>query len=205
MRRADGRPRRAARRVGPVALVGLGQRLAVDDVQRRVEQQQVTRPRRRRPPRRPSAPAAARACCRAPSAGGAGGAQHVDQRGAVGRRRSCAASADSRDDGEDRPLDRPQHRLVGAGRGRRAAPRRPCAPLTRRRRPSSVDTRPRRIWLRITPLLPRAPISEPWLMASQVASRSSSARSPSRRPPRRACAPCWCRCRRRAPDRRSAG
>ena len=28
---------------------------------------------------------------------------------------------------------------------------------------------PRMIWLRITPLLPRAPISEPWLMASHVA------------------------------------
>ena len=32
----------------------------------------------------------------------------------------------------------------------------------------SVDDSPRRIWLRITPLLPRAPISEPWLMASHV-------------------------------------
>ena len=40
----------------------------------------------------------------------------------------------------------------------------------------SVDAMPRRICDRITPLLPRAPISDPWLMASHVA--SSPARAP---------------------------
>ena len=38
----------------------------------------------------------------------------------------------------------------------------------------TVAANPRMIWLRMTPLLPRAPISEPWLTASQIASRSSA-------------------------------
>lgn len=42
-----------------------------------------------------------------------------------------------------------------------------------------VPTRPRRIWLRMTPLLPRAPIRLPWLMALQVGSSPWSAPSSS--------------------------
>ena len=38
---------------------------------------------------------------------------------------------------------------------------------------------PRRIWDRITPELPRAPISEPWLIALHTAARSSPAVSSS--------------------------
>ena len=47
----------------------------------------------------------------------------------------------------------------------------------------SVPVRPRRIWLRMTPLLPRAPMSDPWLIASHVGPRPGSpAGSPSTRP-----------------------
>ena len=44
-------------------------------------------------------------------------------------------------------------------------------------RPFSVEAMPRMICDRITPLLPRAPISEPWLMASHVGSSSPGAAS----------------------------
>ena len=47
------------------------------------------------------------------------------------------------------------------------------------RAPFSVPTSPRRIWLRMTPLLPRAPIRLPWLMALQVGSSPWSAPSSS--------------------------
>ncbi len=43
----------------------------------------------------------------------------------------------------------------------------------------NVVTSPRKIWLKITPLLPRAPISDPWLMASHVGSSAWSAFSSS--------------------------
>jgi len=43
----------------------------------------------------------------------------------------------------------------------------------------SVLVSPRRIWLRMTPLLPRAPMRLPWLMASQVDSRFAGAPSSS--------------------------
>ena len=39
------------------------------------------------------------------------------------------------------------------------------------RRPSAT---PRRIWLVMTPELPRAPMSEPWVMAPAIASMSAS-------------------------------
>ena len=94
------------------------------------------------------------------------GPQHVDERRSAGRR-SLRRLGRLADDGEDRALDRLEHRLVGAGRGRRQRLGDPV-PRRRRRVPFSVDVRPRRIWLRITPLLPRAPISEPWLIASHV-------------------------------------
>ena len=58
--------------------------------------------------------------------------------------------------------------LVGDGQGlgrARSGPGRPAEQL----RPSD---RPRSSWERMTPELPRAPISEPWAMARQVASRS---------------------------------
>ena len=42
-----------------------------------------------------------------------------------------------------------------------------------------VPTNPRRIWLRMTPELPRAPISEPWLIALHVSSMASPAPSSS--------------------------
>ena len=37
---------------------------------------------------------------------------------------------------------------------------------------------PRSSWDRMTPELPRAPISEPWAMALQVAARSGESRAP---------------------------
>src|SRR4029079_7754506 len=46
--------------------------------------------------------------------------------------------------------------------------------------PFNVPTRPRKIWLRMTPLLPRAPIKLPWLMALHVGSSSGSPSSSSR-------------------------
>ncbi len=39
----------------------------------------------------------------------------------------------------------------------------------------TTPTTPRRTWDRITPELPRPPMSEPWLMAWQTAGRSPSA------------------------------
>ena len=101
-----------------VALVGLGQWRAVDDVQRRVEQQQVAgtagvdhtgvlehREQLGRAVERLLA-------------GRTGGAQHLDQRCPVGRGRLGRLGRLAHD-GEDRALDRSQHRLVGAGRRRR--------------------------------------------------------------------------------------
>ena len=45
--------------------------------------------------------------------------------------------------------------------------------------PFNDEASPRRIWDRITPELPRAPISEPWLIASQVGTISGAAASSS--------------------------
>ena len=42
---------------------------------------------------------------------------------------------------------------------------------------SKVLVNPRRIWLRITPELPRAPMSEPWATARQVATSSAGTAS----------------------------
>ena len=42
-----------------------------------------------------------------------------------------------------------------------------------------VAASPRKIWLRITPLFPRAPINDPWLIASHVVSNPASAPSSS--------------------------
>ena len=78
-------------------------------------------------------------------------------------------------DGEDRALDRAHHRLVrGVGaaaearaRGRRRRPRRAS-------RHSSAS--PRRICERITPELPRAPMSEPRLIAWQTSAIDSAVR-----------------------------
>ena len=67
-------------------------------------------------------------------------------------------------DGEDRALDRTHHRLVrGVGRVAEAAHEHRRAPTSSCSRHSSA--RPRRICDRITPELPRAPMSEPRLIA----------------------------------------
>ena len=168
------------RPLGPVALVGLGQRLAVDDVQRGVEQQQepgaagvddagVLEHRQQlgragRAPRRPASRAAR---------------STVDQRRARRPPPPSAASALSRTTVRIVPSTGLQHRLVGGRRRRRRARRRPWPPSTSAVALAASTARPRRIWQRITPLLPRAPISEPWLMASHVGASSAGAPSSS--------------------------
>ena len=98
---------------------------------------------------------------------GAGRLEHGDEVGPAvgGRDRRLRRLAH---DGEDRALDRPHHRLVGRrGRGRQRGGR---ARRRRRRRARPRRRRcPRRICERITPELPRAPMSEPWLIALQTA------------------------------------
>ena len=108
------------------------------------------------------------------ASGVAGRPQHVGQV-AAGVGRGARRLGGLAHDGEDRALDGRQHGLVGRGRrglqavGQRC--RRSTSPAA-----LSVDASPRRICDRITPLLPRAPISEPWLMASHVPARSSRRR-----------------------------
>ena len=96
---------------------------------------------------------------------GAGGVEHRRR----GRRRPSAAATAASDGlahhGEDRALDRPHHRLVGRRRTpRRGRPAALAASNAVAPRPPR-STMPRRIWERITPELPRAPMSEPWLIA----------------------------------------
>ena len=71
--------------------------------------------------------------------------------------------------GQDGALHRAHHRLagqfVGDGQRLRTARRAPG----RARRASRPSEMPRSSWDRMTPELPRAPISEPWAMALQVA------------------------------------
>ena len=125
-----------------------------------------SRHRRHRRRRRPSAPAAARACGRARWPPPHWRAQDVDQRAAGVGRLAAASSADSR----TTVRIVPSIGVSTAGRPPRSPP-----PAPRRRRPvASVSGLQRRReaaqdLARITPLLPRAPISEPWLIASQVA------------------------------------
>ena len=62
-------------------------------------------------------------------------------------------------DGEDRALDRPQHRLVGRRGGglERLGEPAPRAASSDRRALRYGRAMPRRIWLRMTPELPRRP------------------------------------------------
>ena len=172
MRWATASNARAGRAVAGSSGSGIGERVAGDDVQRRVEQQQEAgttgvddagvlehRQQFGRVVERPLAGLARRT-------------QHVDERRTLGRPRPCAASAHSRTTVRIVPSIGLQHRLVGAGRGRlqrlgELGPRSPSARCCRAL--VHVEAKPRRIWLRMTPLLPRAPISEPWLIASHVA------------------------------------
>ena len=104
-------------------------------------------------------------------------------------------------DGEDGALDRAQHRLVGGVGGAGGGRRRRRAPDTASSG-ANVSARPRRICERITPELPRAPISDPWRIASQTALHVAPSRRRARRRPTRGSGPCSCRCRRRAPGTR---
>ena len=122
-----------------------------------------------------AAPAAARAC--APSGVGAAGrgrVEHVDRAVAAVAGRRSARLGGLADDGEDRALDRAHHRLVGGVGGRGAAPRRASAPSTPSASANAVGEAPQDL-RRITPELPRAPISEPWLIALQTSAMSASA------------------------------
>jgi hypothetical protein len=84
----------------------------------------------------------------------------------TGRDRALGGASDH---GEDRALHRIAHRLVRALGGHHQA--------LGQRGPidgtvvagGRVWVRPRRIWERITPLLPRAPMSAPWPMALHTA------------------------------------
>ena len=80
---------------------------------------------------------------------------------------STAAGAAARgvpQHGEHRSLDRLAHRLEGDlhGSGQRVRDGPPVDALAAAPSPSH---RPRRIWLRMTPELPRAPMSDPWVIA----------------------------------------
>ena len=178
----------------------LGQRLAVDHVQGGVEEQQVPGAagvdhagvlQHRQQVRRPR-----------PARSGRRRGRRARRRRARPRRRPPPARRVGAlaHHGEDRALDRREHGLVGGvgGDPQRLGDRGAGRP----RRRLEVEAMPRRIWERITPLLPRAPISEPWLIASHVGDQLVRRRLASRRRRRRACAPCWCRCRRRAPGTR---
>ena len=148
--------------------LGLGQRAAVELRAGRRRAGAGSRHRRRRPRRPASAPAAARACGPSASAPCARAASST----ATSEPPSSFATAVGRlrrlpHDGEDGALDRPHHRAVGrVGRGRRA-PSANAGPSTASCSRNTSDM-PRRTCDRITPELPRAPMSEPWLMALQV-------------------------------------
>ena len=89
---------------------------------------------------------------------------HGHQAGAVAA--SAAALGRGGGDGEDRALDRAHDRLAGQLRGLASASASssgPHAGVLRRMR----SLMPRSSWDRITPELPRAPMSEPWPMAWQ--------------------------------------
>ena len=137
----------------------VGQRLPVDHVQGGVEQQQEAGPAgvddagvlehrqqlRRSVERRAAAVTS--------------GAEDVDQR-AAGVGGVAGRFGGLPHDGEDRALDGCEHRRVGAGSRRlqrRLQRPRPVASSA----DFNVDAMPRRICDRMTPLLPRAPISAP--------------------------------------------
>ena len=110
----------------------------------------------------------------------AGGVEHR-RRGRRLRRRRRGRLGRLPHDGEDRALDRLHHRAVG--RRRRLGQRRGDTSARPARSPSrNTSARPRRIWDRITPELPRAPMSDPWLIALHVGAMSAPRRR--RRAPR---------------------
>ena len=87
-------------------------------------------------------------------------------------------------DGEDRALDRPHHRLVGGVGGARAAPRRRRRRSTSRRGAERVGE-PAQDLRQDHAGVAAGPISEPWLIALHIASRSAPATRASRRRPTR--------------------
>ena len=107
-----------------------------------------------------------------------GRSEHGDERGALRRRRGRRLRGLA-DDGEDRALDRRASRRRRRPSDAAASAARPRSSRRPRRASASTSVRPRRICERITPELPRAPMSEPWLMALQAAARSAPAPSSS--------------------------
>ncbi len=174
------RPGRSATSAGPSG--GAGTVAAVDHVEQGVEQQQEAG---------------------AAGVDHAGLLQHRQQLGRVVERRparpwrvrsSSSTSATPvvgggprrlgrlADDGEDRALDRTLHGLVGQlGGAARARRRGSAASTTSGSR--TISVMPRSSCDRMTPELPRAPMSEPWATALQVAAMSGRRRR-RRRPPR---------------------
>ena len=106
-------------------------------------------------------------------AGLAGAGEHVDQRRAAGRSLPRRLGALPHD-GEDGALHGPLHGLVRQPPTPRVSEAASTSPSTASwSRTTSVM--PRRSWERMTPELPRAPMSDPWATALQTDAMSTAA------------------------------